>query len=243
MDGPATRSGHRLGSNINYPLPPVDCQILCVWKPPVGPRCKQLQEQRLLGERQDMKRAPNMWTKYTSEEVSWGKKGVYMFHYNRAFMVFQCLIMRSSCIPLKQEMRVELSETREYSCSRGLFPPWVTEWRSERRLTGFDCKDLCQAGRIVLKQLGANIWPSFDRQLFNSACDGFEISRARFLDLHFLMCREMSTLRTWKTLQFLHKHDRMMIYDLDWHDIQIQIFAVPVNEPYSDSSSRWHWIH
>lgn len=165
MDGPASRSGQRLCAHINYPLPLIDCQTLCVWKPPTGPDvnncsnsgCVVRQEGRVT-------QTYIMWTKYISQAVSC-KKGIFIFYYNLSFVVFQCLIMRSRCIPLKQEMRTSWARVRTTVV-------WVmaslsslshkVEFRGEINWIWFQGSP-SQAGRFVLKQ------PDSSRQTFDPA--------------------------------------------------------------------------
>lgn len=108
MDGPVSRSGRRLCARINYPLPLIDCQCLCVWKPPSGPDVNNCRNSGC-GERQDRTKGQNIDHLDIMSKAAYrgGKRGAFLFIYFlfiQPVLLFWCLIIPSCCTPLKQEM-------------------------------------------------------------------------------------------------------------------------------------------
>lgn len=145
MDVPVWRSGRRLCARINYPLPLIDCQCLCVWKPPSGPDVNNCRNSGC-GERRDRTQGQNidhMDRILCQKQLTGGKKGEFLFIYFffiQPVLLFRCLIMPSCCTLLKQEMSESSQDPAD--ASDGIsFLHWLIKCSLDGRSTGFDFKD------------------------------------------------------------------------------------------------------
>lgn len=185
MDGPVSRSGRRLCAHINYPLPLIDCQTLCVWKPPIGPDVNNCRKSScVVRERTGQQSQTHIiWMYQIYVRGHFLKKGHFHFLLQLVFVAFKDLIMHSCCIPLKQEMRASWVRTTVM---------WVmallssrshkVQFRGEINWIWFQGSP-SPAGRFILKQ------PDSPRKIFNPTLTWVYIMvHTFFLHLHFCTC-------------------------------------------------------
>lgn len=137
-DGPVSRSGRRLCARIKYPHPLIDCQTLCVWKPPSGP---DVNSHRTGGcaaadgaERETATQVINSGGKKKTKHKSLFKPMFCNVLVPRAEIMLRC--------PSTGNER-ELFQDRG-AVSDGISSFRVIKYSVESRSTGFDLKGLCQ---------------------------------------------------------------------------------------------------
>lgn len=170
MDGPASRSGQRLCAHINYPLPLIDCQTLCAWKPPIGPDVNNCSMSGcVLRDRRGPKHTSSGQNIYHKQFPE--KKGHIHFLLQPIFYGVLVPHNIQAAFPFNRKWE-QVKSGLQWFKGWHLFLHWVIRWSLGGRWTGFYFKDLCCRLEDLFwnsGQLEANIGPSFDRQLGNSA--------------------------------------------------------------------------
>lgn len=141
VDDPVSRSGRRLRARIKYPHPLIDCQTLCVWKPPSGPGVNSCTNTGRRG------RTAHIPVTITQVINSKGKKHLFKAMFGNVVVSHIEILL---CCPSTGNERESIQDRSDVSDGITFFR--VIKYSVESRSTGFDLKGLCQTGGYVWKQ-------------------------------------------------------------------------------------------
>lgn len=134
-DGPVSRSGRRLCARIKYPHPLIDCQTLCVWKPPSGPDVNSRRTSGCAaadGAERDCNTGNKFWRKKTL-------KSLFKPMFCNVLVPRIEILLRCPSTGNERELFQDRSDV-----SDGISSFRVINYSVESRSTGFDLKGLCQ---------------------------------------------------------------------------------------------------
>lgn len=143
-DSPVSRSGRRSCARIKYPHPLIDCQTLCVWKPPSGP---DVNSRRTSGcaAADGAERDRNTGNKFGRKK----KKHKSLFKPMFCNVSVPRIEIMLRC-PQTGNERALFQDRSDGSDGISSFR--VIKYSVESRSTGFDLKGLCQTWGYVWKQ-------------------------------------------------------------------------------------------
>lgn len=132
-DGPVSRSGRRWCARIKNPDPLIDCQTLCVWKPPSGPDVNSLRTSGCAaadGAERDRNTGNTFW------RIKKNHKSLFKPMFCNVLVPGIEILLRCPSTGNERELFQDVSD--------GISSFRVIKYSVDSRSTGFDLKGLCQ---------------------------------------------------------------------------------------------------